>query len=84
MTTGELLFIGLGLFDNNDISLKGLKELQSCEYVFAEFYTAQLTGTTKKHLEQTIGKPIQILSRAETENSEIILLEGPSYRQRNK
>jgi len=73
MPSGKLTFIGLGLYDEKDISLKGLEEIKNCDKVFAEFYTAKLTGTDIKKIEKTIGKPIGVLSRAETEKGDKIL-----------
>ncbi|MBC7089677.1 MAG: diphthine synthase, partial [Methanobacteriaceae archaeon] len=37
-----LYIIGLGLYDENDISIKGMKTLKECDRIFAEFYTAKL------------------------------------------
>ena len=73
MPKGELLFIGLGLYDESDISLRGLREIKKCDKVFAEFYTSKLVGAKKQNLEKTIGKPINVLSREETESGKIIL-----------
>ena len=73
MKNSNLTFIGLGLFDERDISLKGLEEIKSCDTVFAEFYTAKLTGTNIKKIEKIIGKSIEILSREETEKGQKIL-----------
>jgi len=73
MNTGTLTFVGLGLFDERDISLKGIEEIKNCDKVFAEFYTAKLTGTNIKTIEKTVGKKIEILPRVQTENGEKIL-----------
>jgi len=73
MSKGMLTFIGLGLFDEKDISLKGLEEILASDFVFAEFYTAKLTGTNIKKIEKTIGKKIEILTRAETEKADKII-----------
>jgi diphthine synthase len=73
MNNGNIFFIGLGLFDEKDISLKGLEEIKKCDKVFAEFYTAKLTGTSIKKIEKTIGKTIEILTREDTEKGEKIL-----------
>lgn len=70
---GMLVFVGLGLYDEHDVSIKGLQELKECEIVFAEFYTAKLGRFDKKGFEQIIGKTIQVLSRQETEKGDIIL-----------
>ena len=73
MANGSLTFIGLGLYDEKDISLKGLEEIKNCDKVYAEFYTAKLTGADIKNIEKTIGKSVEILSRAETEKGDKIL-----------
>lgn len=73
MVKGSLTFIGLGLYDEKDISLKGLEEIKKCDKIFAEFYTAKLTGTTTEKLEKTIGKKITVLNREEAERGEMIL-----------
>jgi diphthine synthase len=73
MNSGQLIFIGLGLFDEQDVTLRGIKELQSCDQVFCEFYTSQLIGFDKKAFEISIGKTIKVLSREETEKGDMIL-----------
>ena len=73
MLKGKLTFIGLGLFDEKDISLKGIEEIKNCEKVYAEFYTAILSGTKLNKIEKTIGKKIEVLSREETEKGDKIL-----------
>jgi len=72
---GELVFIGLGLFDERDISLRGLEEAEDADFIFAEFYTSLLAGFSLQKLERIIGKSIAVLSRRdlEDENGEIIL-----------
>jgi len=73
MANGNITFIGLGLFDEKDISLKGLEKIKDCDKVFAEFYTAKLVGTDIENIEKTIDKPIEVLSREETEKGDKIL-----------
>jgi diphthine synthase len=73
MSKGRLTFIGLGLYDEKDISLKGVEEIKNCDKVFAEFYTAILSGTKLNKIEKTIGKKIKIISREETEKGNKIL-----------
>jgi diphthine synthase len=73
MSKGKLIFIGLGLYDERDISLKGLDEINNCDGVYAEFYTANLMGSNIKKLESTIGKKIKILTRKETEKGDEII-----------
>ncbi len=71
-----LVFVGLGLFDEKDITLKGLDEIKKADIVFAEFYTAKLTGSSKKKLGELFRKEIKILSREEVEDGRIILNEA--------
>ena len=73
MTGGQLLFIGLGLYSEKDISLNGLSEIKQCDKVFAEFYTSKLIGLKKNSFEQTFGKQVEVLSREETEKGDKIL-----------
>jgi len=76
MSKGRITFIGLGLYDEKDISLKGIEEIKNCDRVYAEFYTAILAGTDLKKIEKTIGKKIEVLSREETEKGKKILEEA--------
>ncbi len=73
MSEGSITFIGLGLNDETDISIKGLNEIKKCNIVFAEFYTAKLVGKSIEKIEKTIGKKIQVLDRAETEKGDNII-----------
>ena len=72
---GELVLIGLGLFDEYDLTLRGLKEIINADFIFAEFYTSLMAGFSLKGLEEKIGKKICIVSRRvlEDENGEVIL-----------
>ena len=74
MSSKNLYFIGLGLFDEKDITIKALEAIQSCDVVFAEFYTSTMVGTDIQKIEKMIGKKIIILSREETEKGEKIFL----------
>lgn len=73
MANGKLTFIGLGLYDEKDVSLKGLEEIKNCDKIFAEFYTAKLVGTSIKKLEETFGKNIEVLNREEAEKANKII-----------
>ncbi len=64
---GMLTFIGLGLFDEKDISLKGIEAIHEADVVFAEFYTSMLMGTCVKGLEKLYNKPVHVLSREDVE-----------------
>jgi len=70
---GELAFVGLGLFDERDITVKGLEAARSADVVFAEFYTSSLRGTTIEALQRLIGRTIRVLTRQDLEQgSEVI------------
>ncbi len=64
-----LTFTGLGLFDKNDISLKGLEAIKNADVIFAEFYTSTLMGTNVGELENLYGKEVHVLSREDVEIS---------------
>jgi diphthine synthase len=64
---GELHFVGLGLYDETDMSLAGLETAQSADEVFAEFYTSRLTGATIEVLEGRLGRSIKVLGRESVE-----------------
>lgn len=70
---GHLSFVGLGLYDETDISIKGLKELKQCDRIFAEFYTSKLGRFDLQLFEEMIGKKIEVLSREETEKGDKII-----------
>lgn len=59
--------VGLGLFDEKDISLKGLECLKNVDKIYAEFFTSRLFGSSFEAIEQLIGKEIEILVRNEVE-----------------
>ncbi|MCS7120955.1 MAG: diphthine synthase [Nitrososphaerota archaeon] len=72
---GELIFIGLGLSDELDLSLRAVEELRKTDHVFAEFYTSVMPSISLKNLERIIGKRVTVVSRKtlEDENGECIL-----------
>ena len=71
-----LYFIGLGLYDEKDISVKGLEALKSSDEVFAEFYTAGLFGTSIAAFEKMLERKVKILTREEVEEETIPLKEA--------
>jgi diphthine synthase len=75
---GELAFIGLGLNQEEDISLKGLEKSKSADRVFAELYTSLMPNLNLQKLEKLIGKPVDVVSRRnlEEEQGKIILEEA--------
>jgi diphthine synthase len=63
----ELVFVGLGLNDEKNISLQGLEEAQTADYVFIELYTSLLPDFSINRLERLVGKQIQVLERKDLE-----------------
>ena len=68
-----LYLIGLGIWDENDISLKGLEACKKAKEVYAELYTARWGGSLKS-LEALIGKKIQLLERSGLEDNSMQLI----------
>ena len=64
-------FVGLGLYDEKDISVKGLEALKNVDAIYAEFYTARLFGGSISSLEELIGTKIKILTREEVEEENL-------------
>ena len=62
-----LTFIGLGLSDERDISVKGLEAVRSADRVFLETHTSRLTGTNLTALEHFYGRPVIPVTREEME-----------------
>ena len=63
-----LYFIGLGLWDEKDISLKGLEAVKQCDSVYLESYTSKLNCKVED-LEQLYGKKIILADRDLVERS---------------
>ncbi len=64
-----LTFIGLGLYDEKDITVKGLEAVRRADAVYAEFYTSHLMGTSLERLEEFYGRKITVLSREDVEQN---------------
>lgn len=73
MSKGKLTFIGLGLYDEKDLSVKALEEIRNSDKVFAEFYTSKMMGASIEKLEDFFGKKITVLNREQTEKGNIVL-----------
>ncbi len=71
----ELVFVGLGLNDEKGISIKGLEETKTADYVFIELYTSLMPDFNLQRFESLCGKKVQLVSRRELEeeNGAIIL-----------
>ena len=58
-----LYLVGLGLWDEQDITLKGIQACKKSGRVYAELYTSAWGGDIKK-LEKLIGKKIRVIGRS--------------------
>src|SRR3989304_2204392 len=67
--------MGLGLNDENGISIRGLEETKEADSAFMEVYTSFLPDFSLKNFEGLSGKKVQMLSRRnlEEENGKVIL-----------
>lgn len=77
---GELIFVGLGLSKPEDMSVRALDVLRSCDEIYAEFYTSRLVDTTPEELEEFIGKKITVLRRKDVEEAARIVEEARTKR----
>ncbi len=69
-----LSLVGLGLWDEQDITLKGLERAKSADIVYMELYTSKWHGNIKE-LERMVGKEIKILNREDLEEKSSEFLE---------
>ncbi|MDI6847203.1 MAG: diphthine synthase [Candidatus Bathyarchaeia archaeon] len=72
---GEIVFVGLGLYDEGGISLRGLEEVKTADKVFVELYTSLMPHFSIENFERISGKKLHMVSRKELEeeNGEAIL-----------
>lgn len=61
-----LYLVGLGIWDEGDITLKGIETCKKAKKVYAELYTSAWGGDLKK-LEKLFGKRIKVLERQDME-----------------
>ena len=71
----ELVFVGLGLNDEQGITLKGLEETKSADTVFMETYTSRMPDFSLQRFEKLCEKKVQLIARndLEEENGKVIL-----------
>ena len=70
-----LTFVGLGLYDLLDISLKGMQAINDADLVYLEQYTSCLIGTTVADMETRYKKQVRVLSREDVEIHPDILIQ---------
>jgi diphthine synthase len=61
-----LYLVGLGIWDEGDISLKGIRACRKAERVYAELYTSAWGGNLK-NLERLVRKKIKVIARSDLE-----------------
>jgi diphthine synthase len=61
-----LYLIGLGVWDEKDVSLRGMELCKKADSIYCELYTANWGGDLRK-LEKMIGKKIVLLERKDLE-----------------
>lgn len=71
-----LTFVGLGLYDEKDITVKGLEAVKKADAVYAEFYTSHLVGTTIGKIEEFYARNVKVLAREDVEQNPSWLLEA--------
>lgn len=64
-----LIFIGMGLWDERDISCKGLEIARKADEVYIEFYTSKLMGTNLERIENFLGRKVIELERSDLEEN---------------
>jgi diphthine synthase len=69
-----LVLIGLGLFDEKDLTLRGIEEAKKADKVYIELYTSKWHGNLKK-LEKLIRKKVVELKRKDLEEGSSKILE---------
>src|SRR3989338_7721878 len=76
-----LYFIGLGLGDEKDITLKGLEAIEKADKVYLENYTSRLSGATREGLEKFYKKKIILADRemVESKADETILKDAKHH-----
>jgi len=71
-----LTFVGLGLYDIRDISVKGRDCIASADLVVLECYTSRLMGSSVADMETAWGKPVRVLNREDVEQHPEEILEA--------
>ena len=77
-----LVFVGLGLYSEEGLSLRGLEEIRRADHIFLEGYTSVMPGLSIKRLESIADKQIVVLSRRNIEEEAEKILLAPSQTKR--
>ncbi len=68
-----LCLIGLGLYDEKDMTIRGLETTKSCDSLYAELYTSGWSGLER--LRQDLDKEIKEVQRKDLEENQKKILE---------
>ncbi len=71
--SGLLFFIGLGLYDEKGITIRGLELARKAKEVYVELYTNRMYINLDK-LESIIGKEVKVLNRKDLEERGIAIV----------
>jgi diphthine synthase len=72
---GALSLIGMGLHDDNGLTLRGLESAKNSDTIYLELYTSVMPGLSVDRLQRTLGKRVNILARKDLEeNAESTIL----------
>ena len=74
-----LWLIGLGLFDEKDVSVRGLETIKQCDEVFLENYTSILHVPVER-LEEFYGKKVHVADREMVESYDEKILDAAASR----
>ena len=64
---GELAIVGLGLHDENGLTLRGLNAAKNADLLYAEFYTSIMPRLSLDGLESLTGHKVEVLTRKDLE-----------------
>ncbi len=70
-----LTFVGLGLHDHRDVSVRGLFAIRNAGLVFLESYTSRLAGTSVEEMEDFFGKEVTVITRRDVEERPHVILD---------
>jgi len=62
-----LTFVGLGLYDERSVTIRGREAIRGADRVFAEWYTSHLAGATVAELESYHDTDVEVRDRAGVE-----------------
>lgn len=69
---GELIFIGLGLTDDQSITIEAIEACRGCDILLAENYTSILSPGSIERLEKRVGKRVEVLDRGKVESGSLL------------